>query len=454
MGFYRLTNNRLETFLFCLTIFFGVIFSLTFVKLHFKVLEQVHGNDNLAHGIFSLKNDTKIIVGTAKNVVVSSQSGESKSSSSTLTLTRKNDNKESSTTADQNNINSLLISNNESQQNHDEDVMEFQRQEGVVIVSKVHGPHQLALLKQSMCLLRYAYNSRVNYDIVLFTTLPIMDNETLLVDIRNILKPAIMTVVLDNIGIVNEIHKLSPVRRQKFLQRCNVTSPDQITWDSVCYEEGFGSKISYNWQAEFRSWHIWRHQSLQQYRYMMWLDTDAFCTQKWERDPIAIAIKNQMVIYFDNYPQGRSKAAQSKVKEVFGEYLCRARKLPNGQMSTTFGDTCDGSQLWTLHGFFHITDLDFFRQKQVIHWAETMIGDCFLCRQFDDQLAVTVPSFVLAPERSWDMYKSGVKLKIFHNNKIDGKRNQKAGGFLNHWNKNAESKFPEAWNKCEITEGS
>ena len=461
MGFYRLTNNRLETFLFCLTIFFGVIFSITFVKLQLKVLEQVQGDDVLDHEIFYLKNDTEIIVGTAKSVIRTPQSEESKSKSSSFsTLTRNNDNKESSTTADQNNTNFLLIptnnitiNNNESHNNH-EDVIEFQRQEGVVIVTKVHGPHQLALLKQSMCLLRYAYNSRVNYDIVLFTTLPIRDNETLLVDIRNVLKPAIITVVLDNIGIVNEIHKLSPIRRQKFLQRCNVTSPDQITWDSVCYEEGFGSRISYNWQAEFRSWHIWRHQSLQRYRYMMWLDTDAFCTQKWDRDPIAIAIKNQMVIYFDNYPQGRAKAAQSKVKEVFGKYLCGARKLPNGQMSTTLDDTCGGSQLWTLHGFFHITDLDFFRQKQVIHWAETMIGDCFLCRQFDDQLAVTVPTFVLAPERSWDMYKSGVELKIFHNNKIDGKRNKKAGGFLNYWNDNAERQFPEAWNKCEITEGS
>merc|ERR1711865_448436 len=136
-------------------------------------------------------------------------------------------------------------------------------------------------------------------------------------------------------------------------------------------------RIGYNWQAEFRSWHIWHHEALRQYRYMMWIDTDAFCTQVWDRDPIAIAMKNRMAIYFDNYPQGRSKAAQSRVKEAFGTFICSARKSSNGQLISSVSDDCGGSQLWTIHGFTHITDLDFFRQKQVIHWAKTMIGDCF-----------------------------------------------------------------------------
>ena len=47
-----------------------------------------------------------------------------------------------------------------------------------------------------------------------------------------------------------------------------------------------------------------------------------------------------------------------------------------------------------------------------------------------------------------------VKLKVFHNNLIDGKRGKKAGGFINYWNEKAKSQFPEAWNKCDITEGS
>ena len=332
---------------------------------------------------------------------------------------------------------------------------EFTHHEGAVIVTKVHGPHQLPLLKQSMCLLHQAYNKNVRYDILVFTTIPIQENDPLLVDLRTIIAPVELKVILDNDGIVNEIHKLSPTRRRKFLSRCNVTSPEEITWDSECYEEDVGmTKIRYNWQAEFRSWHIWHHEALRPYRYMMWIDTDAFCTAEWDRDPMAIAMNHEMVIYFDNYPQGRAKVAQPRVKEAFGNYLCSAHKLSNGPMVSLVNKECKGSQLWTIHGFHHITNLDFFRQDQVMHWAETMIGDCFLCRRFDDQLAVTVPSMILAPERSWDMYKSGVQSNIFHNHKLDGKRNKKAGGFLNYWKKNAESQFPEAWNKCEIVAGS
>mmetsp|Transcript_7071 Transcript_7071/g.17767 ORF Transcript_7071/g.17767 Transcript_7071/m.17767 type:complete len:479 (-) Transcript_7071:197-1633(-) len=333
-------------------------------------------------------------------------------------------------------------------------ILEFSRQEGVVIVTKIHGPHQLSLLKQSMCLFHYAYNNKVNYDVVVFTTIPVKESDHLLDEIRTAISPARLTMVLDNEGIVNEIDKLSPVRRRNFLERCNATSPKEITWDFECNEEGAGrGRISYNWQAEFRSWHIWRHESLRRYRYMMWIDTDAFCTKPWERDPIAVAIKNNLVIYFENYPQGRAKAAQQVVKEVFGKYLCYARKSPNGPLVSSLSDDCGGSQLWTIHGFFHITDLDFFRQDQVMHWAEKMIGDCFLCRKFDDQLAVTVPAVIMAPERSWDMYKSGVELSIFHNHLIDGKRKKKAGGFHSYWKQNAESQFPDAWNKCQITEG-
>ena len=344
---------------------------------------------------------------------------------------------------------------NGNNKNDTVEISEFTHHEGGVIVTKVHGPHQLSLFKQSMCLLHQAYNKKVQYNIVLFTTVQIMENETTLVDVRAMISPVKLDVVVDNDGIVNEIHKLSPIRRQNFLKRCNITSPEEITWDSECIEEGTDVKrIAYNWQAEFRSWHIWHHEALRQYRYMLWIDTDAFCTKVWDRDPIAIAMKNRMAIYFDNYPQGRAKKAQPRVKQAFGTNICYAKKSQSGALYSSTGDDCSGSQLWTIHGFHHITDLDFYRQKRVMKWAETMIGDCFLCRTFDDQLAVTVPPVMLAPERAWDMYKSGHQPRIYHNNLIDGKKNKRAGGFNAYWKSNAESEFPEAWNKCEITEGS
>ena len=211
--------------------------------------------------------------------------------------------------------------------------------------------------------------------------LPVPENETDLVLIRDTISPVNLKVVVDNDGLANKINKLSPIRRKNFMNQCNISSPEEIDWWSECYEEDVGmGKIRYNWQAKFRSLHIWNHKALKPYHYMMWIDTGAFCTQPWDRDPMAIAAKNDLAIYYyANYPMGgRAKFAQPKVMDVFGAYLCSSRKTNSGSMETRTNGECVGSQLWTIHRFHHITNLDFFRQGKVMHWLETMIGDCLL----------------------------------------------------------------------------
>mmetsp|Transcript_57173 Transcript_57173/g.139371 ORF Transcript_57173/g.139371 Transcript_57173/m.139371 type:complete len:478 (+) Transcript_57173:179-1612(+) len=383
----------------------------------------------------------------------------------------------------------LLRFNNSSISNNiDHEVVEFQHYDGAVIVTKIHGPHQLPLLKQSLCLLHQAYNERVLYDIVVFVTIPLVgeqdedgkeysdknsnansSNKEIIDELQQIVSPAKLDVVVDNDGIVKEIYNLSPERRDSFLKRCRSSSskpnvapttsgqllrPEDITWDTECEEDGVKmTRLSYNWQAEFRSVKIWNHPTLKKYKYMMWIDSDAFCTKRWDRDPIAVAMKHNLAIMFANYPQGRAKIAQPRVQKVFGKFLCRSRKTTTGHLETVANNDCGSAQLWTIHGFMHVTNLEFYRQDIVQEWARTLIGDCFLCRQFDDQTMVTVPAALLAPKKSWDMYKNGIELEVAHNNLLDGKRKKKVGGFLNYWKSNAQTKFPSAVDKCVITEG-
>jgi hypothetical protein len=336
-------------------------------------------------------------------------------------------------------------------------IVEFERQDGVVIVTKLHGPHQLTLLEQSLCLLHYAYNNRVNYDILVFTTDPIDDKE--LVKLRQKVAPTKFTVVVDNDGLQNEINKLSPIRRKNFLSRCNVTSPEELTWWSVCRENNGKGRIAYNWQAEFRSWHMWRHPALAPYRYMMWLDTDGFCTKVWDRDPVAIAMQNELAVFIGNFPMGHGSGPdlQDRIRLAFNDTLCSVG-IKDGQLKVKKGNqlregkACPVANIALVHGFFHITNLDFYRSDPVNHWSETLIGNCFLCRQFDDQIAVTVAAAMLASDRAWDMYSHEVELNIAHNYRMDGKKNVKTGGFKKYWKKNAETRFPEAWGKCKITD--
>jgi len=341
------------------------------------------------------------------------------------------------------------------QKNGDEEIPAFQRYEKVVIVTKIHGPHQFKLLAQSMCLLHFAYNHKVLYDIVVFTalTIPQEDIEAL----QQTIAPAKMSIVMDNLGFQEEIAALTPDKYKRLLQRCKVTTPVNLTWWSNCPD-----RLAYNWQAEFRGFRIWKHPALEEYKYMLWLDSDGFPSQPWKNDPMGYFIENNGVIMFDNFPQGSTKANKDKIQilESFNDTtVCNLKMGPKGHLERRLINrkellegNCSNSQVHMIHGFMHITDLDFYRQPKVINGLTALLGDCFACRRPDDQLAVTIPAAIYAPEKSWDMRAHGFDLKVYHNFYLDGKENAKPPGFVKYWNQVAKKDFPSAAKVCKITE--
>lgn len=339
-------------------------------------------------------------------------------------------------------------------------IKEFEKQDGVAIVTKVQGPNQIGLLRQSLCLLHFAYNDRLQYDIVVFTTDPLPDE--LLAELRSTIHPVKLTVVADNVGLQQEIDNLSPLRRQKFLERCQPTARENITWWTYCEEPMITAKgkpvlgrLAYNWQAEFRSTRIWRHPALKEYKTMLWLDTDGFATRVWPRDPVAIFRQHQLTIFFGNFPQGSARGDDiyDRIAQSFDNKTICSVKLENGHLVSTSGHNCSRRSIPDVHGFFHITELDFYRSDIVHEFEKNLIGDCFLCRKYDDQHGVTIPAAMLRPEQSWDMYENNVTLSVFHNNVLDGKANKRAGGFIKYWKEHGQADFEEAFGKCSITEG-
>mmetsp|Transcript_33093 Transcript_33093/g.79958 ORF Transcript_33093/g.79958 Transcript_33093/m.79958 type:complete len:451 (+) Transcript_33093:125-1477(+) len=335
-------------------------------------------------------------------------------------------------------------------------VRHFHRYDGVVIATKIHGPHQFSLVAQSLCLLQKAYNARMNYDILVFTTEPLLKNQT--EELNRLVAPANLTVALDNPlpgGLQQLIDNLSDDRRQKFLKRCKVDSPENLTWWSQC-----PGRLAYNWQAEFRTLHIWNHPALlaKNYQFMLWMDSDGFPTQVWDQDPVAHMIAHNLVILFDHFPQGKiqgtvRQTVLHRMNKAFNKTLCKLEFAKKGWLRSTFGtlDECLKQYVTIplIHGFFHITNLHFFRREIVLKWQETFLGDCFLCRHLDDQMAVTIPAAILAPRRSRDMRRSGLNLKVYHNGVMDGQHHERVGGFIDYWKAN-KNKFPEAKGHCPI----
>lgn len=342
-------------------------------------------------------------------------------------------------------------------------IHEFERQEGVVIVTKIHDKAYIPMLEQMLCLLHHAYNHRVHYDIVVFTTEFI--DPSLAVNLTHTVAPAKLTVVKDNRGLQEEIANLTPERRRQFIKDCNLkdesSSAEEIlanlTWWSECPR-----RLAYNWQAEFRSWHIWNHPALAPYHWMMWLDADAFCAKKWERDPVAIALQHNTTILYDNFPQGSAggREIQQRIQTAFGNStaLCNVKLSPLGHFVRQVNEECigqvenDKNNIPLIHGFFHITNMDFYRNH--LYWAEALIGNGFLQRRFDDQIAVTVPAAFLTPHQSWLLRGVGIELGVHHNGKLDGFSKTPGGGFKRWWlKKGGKEGFPEAAAACPAVAG-
>ena len=87
-------------------------------------------------------------------------------------------------------------------------------------------------------------------------------------------------------------------------------------------------------------------------------------------------------------------------------------------------------------------------------WHRAMIGETKFSRLFDDQIGITIPAAVLASNRSRDMSSMGVYPRVYHNYFLDGRNDNWRGSFINWWNRNGETIFPEASGQCRITIGS
>lgn len=220
---------------------------------------------------------------------------------------------------------------------------------------------------------------------------------------------------------------------------------------------GDGNRLSYNWQAEFRFVHIWHHPAMVDYKTMVWLDSDGFATKPWETDPVDYFIENGGVIMFDHFPQSQSKFwIQKRAYAGFNSTICSlklSKETGNLVIELGTGDRCGvRGMIPNIHGFFHITNMDFYRSKRVKDGLATVLDDCFLCRFPDDQLAVTVPAATLAPEKSWEMRGKGFHLDVIHNFKLDDIDQAKPAGFLDYWKQVGRHTLPTADGICSVTE--
>ena len=88
------------------------------------------------------------------------------------------------------------------------------------------------------------------------------------------------------------------------------------------------------------------HPALAKYRYMPWLDTDAFVMimRGWQQDLVGYFIQDDLVLLFDNFPQGSANCkgpeVQGRLQRDFGTGLCTVRLKEDGRVQVKTSKDC------------------------------------------------------------------------------------------------------------------
>ena len=191
---------------------------------------------------------------------------------------------------------------------------------------------------------------------------------------------------------------------------------------------------------------------------MLWIDSDAFATRIWDKDPVDYFLRNDGAIMFEHFPQGNSNfRMQTKIFRGFNRTICGLKlSKETGNLVSTLGaeQQCRKTGIPNIHGFFHLTDLDLYRSPAATRGLAGVFAGCFLDRTPDDQLAVTAVAAILAPARAWEMHAKGFRLGLFHNFRLDEVKTEKLPGFKRYWRAVARHTLPTADGVCKIRKGS
>uniref|UniRef100_A0A7S4R3Q9 Glycosyl transferase 64 domain-containing protein n=1 Tax=Ditylum brightwellii TaxID=49249 RepID=A0A7S4R3Q9_9STRA len=331
-----------------------------------------------------------------------------------------------------------------------------------VIVTKVLWSKDIGILKQWVCFISHAYNDKAKRDFVIFTTMPWEDHE--IAELQAVAAPSNLTVALEAPPLEEQLAAMTKEEVTFLRERCGAKENDTLTWFHHCTEPGSNNKanLGYSWQAEFRSYQIWTHPALKNYRYMMWIDSDARIGAKWEVDPIDAMIENDLTLLYAQFPYGSRKndvEIGNKLTQVYNTSLCGV--YADSKYRHIYAKVCKDqpASFEMLGGMHHITDLDVYRNDIHQQFLKAFTGDYRFSRKSDDQMAVTLVAVMeqyLQNKESTDTHKMltwhersrNMTLKICHHKTYDGARNERCAANRNNFYHAVKNNFTGLEERC------
>ena len=334
----------------------------------------------------------------------------------------------------------------------------FKRYDGVVIVTKVLWDKDAPIVAQMLCYMAHAYNDKRNYDIVIFTTIPWSEEMTELV--QRAAGKSKVTIALEGPPLEEQLAEMSKEEVTFLRNRCfmqNKTN-ETLTWQHYCGEEGSRDVVSlgYCWQAEFRAYHIWKHEALKNYKYMVWVDSDCRMAKEWDQDPMEMMVKNDLTLLYSGYPYGKFQdpAMKEKMKKVYNMTLCYTKQR-DGEL---YGRMCeDGDNLpyiiRQVAGSHHITNLDRYRKDVHQQFLKSFVGNHRFSRLYDDQVAVTIVAvmdqrLITETGKVWHERSKNLTLKLAHHRMYDAQPRERAPANKDKFFHAIKKTFPGLEERC------
>lgn len=317
----------------------------------------------------------------------------------------------------------------------------FKKYDGPVFVTKVlsDADDDVQTVMAMLCYLQHGYNDRMNYDVIIFTTLAWKEeNIKKLQDLAG--ADTKIIVAVEGPTLEEHFAQMSDEEVDTLHRRCNAkndTHSKPLTWSHYCREAGSKhvNSLEYAWQAEFRSYHIWNHPALKPYKYMFWLDTDARIGKIWDKDPFEMMIENDLIILYGGYPYGKTTypIVKKKMIDVYGKAICYSKENEYGEL---YAGICKDDQqqflIRQLAGAHHITNIEVFHKPIHQEFLKRLVGDYKFSRMYDDQMAVTIVGLmeqILSDEppghtRLWRERRKNITLDILHHGMYDTERHE------------------------------
>jgi len=334
----------------------------------------------------------------------------------------------------------------------------FKRYDGVVIVTKVLWDKDAPIVAQMLCYMAHAYNDKRNYDIVIFTTMPW--REEMIDLVQKAAGKSKVTIALEGPPLEEQLAEMSKEEVTFLRDRCYMQNKtnETLTWGHYCGEEGSKDVVNlgYCWQAEFRAYHIWRHEALKNYKYMVWVDSDCRIAKEWDQDPMEMMVENDLTLLYSGYPYGKfqDRATKEKMKKVYNITLCYTKQR-DGKL---YGQMCeDGDNqpylIRQVAGSHHITNLDRYRKDIHQQFLKSFVGDHRFSRLYDDQIAVTIVAVMdqrLNNEtgKLWHQRSNNLTLMLAHHRQYDVQPRERAPANKNTFFHTIKKTFPGLEERC------